>query len=252
VGKRYRTRDGEEVIKIVLFPSALMTFPFQGDDECLYRENGSIGYCKDDFDLVEETDELSDAEKRNIGEEILTGIQEIKEHKQGERSLKTVTIDIPDKLFQGLEDAKAGRLVDRGTFHTTDDAYEFLRGRKVNERVVLDTTLQDIQNSAFTGGVKHDDGKPMFACLQPDALLELGKVAALGANKYGLHNYRKGLSVSRTIDAAFRHLIAFLKGEDNDPVDGNNHLASVAWNALTALQTLKDHPELDDRYKGDK
>ncbi len=99
-------------------------------------------------------------------------------------------------------------------------------------------------------GHKNDNGKPMFSCLPPDALMELGKVAALGATKYGLHNYRNGIQVSRLLDAAFRHLIAAINGEDADKTDGNNHLASVAWNALAALQILKDKPELDDRYKG--
>ncbi len=97
-------------------------------------------------------------------------------------------------------------------------------------------------------GKKNDAGKPMFSCLPADALLELGKVAELGARKYGLHNYRKGIKVSRILDAAFRHLIAAVSREDHDPVDGNNHLASAAWNCLSALQMIKDHPDLDDRF----
>lgn len=98
-------------------------------------------------------------------------------------------------------------------------------------------------------GTKQDAGKPMFTCLPMDAMMELGKVAELGARKYGLHNYRKGLKVSRLLDAAFRHLIAATNGENEDPVDHNNHLASVAWNALAALQALKDDPINDDRYR---
>jgi hypothetical protein len=199
VGKRYRTRDGEEVIKIVLHPSSLTTFPFKGDDECLYRENGSIGYLTDDLDLVEETDVLSNAEKRNVG------------------------LDTGQTHYYG------------------DDCVP-------SHKVEAEEKLQDL-----TGGVKHDDGKPMFTCLPPDALLELGNVAALGAKKYGLHNYRNDLTVSRFLDAAMRHLLLAIKGEEKDPKDGNNHLASAAWNALAAYQTLKDHPELDDRHKaGDK
>ena len=100
-------------------------------------------------------------------------------------------------------------------------------------------------------GHKDDENKPMFTCLPPDALMELGKVAEIGARKYGLHNYRKGIPVSRLLDAAMRHLIQAMKGEDNDQIDKNSHLASVAWNALSALQMLKDHPELDNRYKGE-
>jgi hypothetical protein len=98
-------------------------------------------------------------------------------------------------------------------------------------------------------GTKEDQGKPMFSCLPTGALIELGKVAELGVRKYGAHNYRHDIKVSRFLDAAFRHLLSACEGEDKDPVDGNNHLASAAWNALAALQVLKDNPELDDRYK---
>lgn len=103
-----------------------------------------------------------------------------------------------------------------------------------------------------TGGVKNDVGKAMFTCLPSKALMELGRVAELGARKYGLHNYRKGLKLSRTLDAGMRHLLAAMDGEKNDQVDGNDHLISTAWNCLVAYQMLIEHPELDDRYKGDE
>ncbi len=114
---------------------------------------------------------------------------------------------------------------------------------EVEKHDIIDTKI---------GGTKHDKGKPMFSCLPAHSLLELGKVAELGARKYGLHNYRAGIKVSRTLDAAFRHLIAAIGNEDFDPVDGNNHLASAAWNCLVALQTIKEYPKLDDRYKPEK
>ena len=105
------------------------------------------------------------------------------------------------------------------------------------------------QTTGHNLGNKNDTGKPMYSCLPPEGLKQLGIVAELGARKYGVHNYRKGIQVTRTLDAAFRHLIAAVSGKDVDEKDGNNHLASVAWNVLVALQTIKDHPELDDRYK---
>ena len=105
---------------------------------------------------------------------------------------------------------------------------------------------QDVNNTST--GLKFDDNKPMFSCLPPHGLTELGKIAALGASKYGKDNYRGGIKVSRLLDAAYRHLIYASDGKDHDEVDGNNHLASVAWNVLAALQVIKDYPELDDRY----
>ena len=98
-------------------------------------------------------------------------------------------------------------------------------------------------------GKKYDQDKPIFSCLPPDGLIELGKIAQLGAKKYGENNWRKGIRVTRLIDAAYRHLISASSGKDYDEVDGNNHLASAAWNCLVAIQMIKDNKEMDDRYK---
>ena len=116
----------------------------------------------------------------------------------------------------------------------------------VNENLTIGEMASDINPIK---GTKHDSQKPMFACLPPDAMLELGKVAELGARKYGHHNFRKGIEGHRYIDAAFRHLLKFISGENVDPNDGNNHLASAAWNCLAVLQAIKDDPSLDTRYK---
>jgi hypothetical protein len=80
-------------------------------------------------------------------------------------------------------------------------------------------------------------------------LTELGKVCALGADKYGRENYRGGYPIHLNIDALYRHLLAFQNGEDLDPESGVTHLAHVAWHALAMIQILEDHPECDDRYK---
>lgn len=97
--------------------------------------------------------------------------------------------------------------------------------------------------------LKFDDNKPSFYCLPPAGLLELGKIEAIGVVKYGAHSYRQGIEISRYMNAVIRHYLKFIDGEDCDPIDGNSHLGSIAWNALAAIQTLKDYPELDDRYK---
>lgn len=54
------------------------------------------------------------------------------------------------------------------------------------------------------------------------------EVFALGAKKYGAHNWRE-TSVSSAVyfEAALRHLFAWYEGEDNDPESGVNHLAHV-------------------------
>lgn len=68
--------------------------------------------------------------------------------------------------------------------------------------------------------------------------------------KTGAHNWRNGLSSSRVLDAALRHIASFNDGEDVDPESGVSHLAHAACNLMFALRMLKDRPDLDDRYSG--
>lgn len=55
--------------------------------------------------------------------------------------------------------------------------------------------------------VKFDSGKPRPSLLSPIALLEVAKVATMGAQKYSDHNWRKGMKWSRLLDAANRHVL---------------------------------------------
>jgi hypothetical protein len=84
-------------------------------------------------------------------------------------------------------------------------------------------------------GTKHDAGKPMFSCIDAHALLELGKVAEHGAQKYGQNNWRHVKDGRRRYwDAAIRHLLAaryeYRDGDSTLPL-----LAHAAWNCLAVL-----------------
>lgn len=98
-----------------------------------------------------------------------------------------------------------------------------------------------------TGGQKGRK-KSRLASVPPEAMLILGEVYGYGGEKYEPHNYRKGYAWSLSIDALWRHFLAFQAGEDNDPESGLPHMAHVAWHALALVQFAKDHPEKDDRY----
>lgn len=101
-------------------------------------------------------------------------------------------------------------------------------------------------------GIKHDQGKAPIGLVSAIALEGLARVLEMGAVKYGKHNWRKGLHWQRVIDAAFRHLNSFNAGIDLDDESGLNHLD----HAMCCLMFLREyyalHPELDDRYKGEK
>jgi hypothetical protein len=77
-------------------------------------------------------------------------------------------------------------------------------------------------------------------------LIALAKVYAIGAAKYAPRGWEAGMEWSRVVDPLFRHLLKWMTGEKYDPVDGQHHLASVAWAALTLMEYETTHPELDD------
>lgn len=88
-----------------------------------------------------------------------------------------------------------------------------------------------------TGGEK--GAKPArLGGADPLALMELAKVYGFGEAKYARYNYLKGYEWSLSVDALFRHLLAFLAGEDRDPESGLLHTAHVMWHAgtLTSYQ----------------
>ena len=68
-------------------------------------------------------------------------------------------------------------------------------------------------------------------------IAELGLAMLEGARKYGRHNYRvSGVRASVYIDAAFRHLMKWWEGEDDDPDSGISHVTK----AFASLMVLRD------------
>ena len=95
----------------------------------------------------------------------------------------------------------------------------------------------------------YDDGKPPLADLPWLGLIEVAKVQAYGAKKYGdTDNYRKGLEVKRQASCALRHIVAFLNREDNDPESGQSHIAHACCRLLFLLQNQAEGVLIDDRY----
>ncbi len=100
-----------------------------------------------------------------------------------------------------------------------------------------------------TGGTKFDQDKPRFDLIDPEAEEELAKVLSFGAQKYAEHNWRKGIKLSRLLAAARRHINAISKGEDLDNETGLQHAAHAMCCMMFVIWTLKNKPDMDDRYK---
>lgn len=118
------------------------------------------------------------------------------------------------------------------------DGLQFREVRRTADGIEMEVT-----------GVKHDSDKPRMSLLDRHALEEIARVMGFGAKKYAAHNWRKGLEMSRLLDAALRHINAYNDGEDKDPESGLSHLAHAGCCVMFALRMEKDRPDLDDRFK---
>ena len=74
-------------------------------------------------------------------------------------------------------------------------------------------------------GLKLDEEKRDWTLLPWGALEEVVKVLEFGAKKYSRDNWKHVEPRERYVSAAFRHLIAYAKGEKIDPESGLHHLA---------------------------
>ena len=120
------------------------------------------------------------------------------------------------------------------------------------------TTLQEARDNPFLDkganspksatGLKYDSGKAPLSLLDGDWLLGVARVLDFGKKKYAAHNWRQGIAISRLLDAALRHILAFNGGEDIDPESGLPHLDHASCCLMFAAGMMRTRPDLDDRY----
>jgi hypothetical protein len=101
-------------------------------------------------------------------------------------------------------------------------------------------------------GKKFDQEKPIISLLPFEALNEVAKILTYGKDKYGAHNWRKGMSWSRVESAMLRHYTAYARGENTDPESGLLHTAHMTANALFLLTYQLLGLGEDDRWRKDQ
>lgn len=114
-----------------------------------------------------------------------------------------------------------------------------------------DETLGGIEDKGerfkYNGGALREPsvGKGRYDLISPFATRRLARWYELGALKYGDRNWETGLSMTRCVDSAKRHLDKFLMGMRDE-----DHLAACAWNifAIMHMQEL-EMKEFDDLPK---
>lgn len=75
-----------------------------------------------------------------------------------------------------------------------------------------------------TTGIKHDSNKIDYTLLPFESLESVVRILEYGEKKYSRDNWKKVESI-RYLKAAFRHLIAYAKGEKIDSETGESHLS---------------------------
>lgn len=91
--------------------------------------------------------------------------------------------------------------------------------------------------------------KPAISFIPNPALLFLSKVMVLGAKKYGKMNWRsKPIKYSVYYDAAMRHMMAMIDGQNNDPESNMPHAAHVMACMSIILDAIATGNLIDDRH----
>lgn len=93
-----------------------------------------------------------------------------------------------------------------------------------------DVMLKLISNSAVR----------LFGSIE-NALLEVSIHYEEGAEKYGEHNWEKGIPAHSFVDSAIRHYIKLRRGDKDE-----RHDRAFIWNLLGLLWTIEHHTELND------
>jgi hypothetical protein len=108
--------------------------------------------------------------------------------------------------------------------------------------------MHPIPPAVAAGGLRYDAGKIPLELLPTDALEEVAKVLQFGAQKYARRNWEKGIKFSSVVGPLLRHTFKWMRGEDNDPETGLNHMAHVACNALfLCAYVARGRTDLDNR-----
>ena len=96
-------------------------------------------------------------------------------------------------------------------------------------------TLPDTgERSEFNTGAVRDasKGKGIPSAIPPRALLKLARRFEDGAAKYERDNWKQGIPLSRYVDSLYRHLWAYMDGDQTE-----DHLGAIIWNAVCLSET---------------
>lgn len=106
--------------------------------------------------------------------------------------------------------------------------------------------VDELGNTLFANkdqSAKADKGKLELSLVNPELVKAVAEVRMYGTEKYGdSENWRK-VEPKRYVDALYRHLLAYIEGNEVDEESGLSHLAHMACNLSFLLdkEYLKEH-----------
>lgn len=122
-------------------------------------------------------------------------------------------------------------------------AYEELKLLCRKDDPAANTIKDSGERTAFDSGAVRDmhEGKGRFDLLPMCVLLRLAKHFEAGCLKYGERNWEKGIPCHSFADSAFRHLVKYMDGYDDE-----DHLIAAIWNLCCLAWTETNKPEMMD------
>ena len=133
----------------------------------------------------------------------------------------------------------------------TDEPQQYITGESIDSDAVLTKIiLKEEPMSILPPTAKKETiGKLRYDLLPISSLEELCKVYTYGVEKYGVDNWKIGLSYMTCFGSIIRHLFEWVQGVDVDRESGCKHLAHVAWWCFALMWYARKGKGVDDRDK---
>jgi len=95
-----------------------------------------------------------------------------------------------------------------------------------------------------TGAERSADRKnERYDLISPIGLQALAQTYAEGAQKFGDFNWENGMPAGDLLNHAIAHIYMWLGGDRAE-----DHLGHAAWNVLGAIHSVKQWPELNEKF----
>ena len=130
------------------------------------------------------------------------------------------------------------------------DYYQFSGAGEILEEIIFQLTAGTDNNAAAQVELLIEIICNKQATVERISKAEVMKnvsyVSKLGAEKYGIYNYQKGMDWSRIVDALCRHMIHSFMGDDIDEESGKDHRYHVLANLFMLLYFIENEVGVND------